>query len=82
MEVIFEFISFVIGRVILGNIGSFARRLWFYITNSFQGDKSKVLSKSDFDEILDVEDFKNRLVGFFVVVGILIFVIFLFKYKS
>lgn len=79
METIVEIISFVIGRIILGNVGSFTRRLWFYITTAFQGDSSNALTKGEFDKIIDVEDFKNRLVGFFVIVGILIFVIFLFK---
>ncbi len=71
MKGFFEIFSIIIGRYIFGHIGYFIRKGWFKIF------KKRIKSVDDFDlsEVVDIEDFNNRLVGFLFVMGIIIIII-------
>lgn len=79
METIFEIVSVVIGRWILGGIGALTRRIWFSISTVFQDEEAKKEKRDEFNHIIDVEAFKNRIVGFLVVVGTIILLIYVFN---
>jgi hypothetical protein len=75
MSGFFEIIAILIGRILLGYTGFFVRKCWYNIRFFlFKTVKVKV-TPSDFDDIIDVEDFKNRIVGGMVIVALLILAI-------
>ncbi|PWS28871.1 hypothetical protein DHW03_03285 [Pedobacter yonginense] len=66
MGVLFDFLSILIGRWILGGIGYWTRKGYFFISRTIsKPDKTK--RKSDLDEVIDIEDFSNRIIGIVVI---------------
>lgn len=63
MEFFFEIILIIVGRIFLGYTGYFVKLCWIKLNDFLFGRKKIKIKKSDFDDIIDVEDFENRLVG-------------------
>ncbi|WP_131539026.1 hypothetical protein [Pedobacter nototheniae] len=60
MSVLYEIVSIVIGRWILGSIGFFMKKMYYFLIGS-KYERKKVKSKSD--DIIDMEEFSNRIIG-------------------
>ena len=68
MEVISDFFTVIIGRYVLGGIGYFFRLMYLKILNINK-------KRTEFDDIINIDDFKNRIVGFVVVLIVIILVL-------
>jgi hypothetical protein len=68
METLLEVFSVLLGRYLFGRTGYYVRLLWLKIV------KGKKRS-SEFDEVIDVDDFKNRIVGFVVIMIIVVIIV-------
>jgi len=72
MEGFLEILTIIIGRYLFGSVGYFLRKIWRFIF------KVKNKSKdSEFNDVIDVDDYKNRIVGFIFVATVLVLIIFL-----
>ena len=76
MEAFLEVFTIIIGRLIFGTIGSLIRKCWVRILRKISSKENQI-SISEFDHVIDVESFKNRIVGFFFILftSIFLFVI-------
>jgi len=69
MSILYEIVSIVIGRWILGSLGYFMKKSFYFLIGS-KYERKKTRPKSD--DILDMEEFSNRVIGLLT-----LFVVFL-----
>lgn len=61
MSYFLEIMSIFIGRWVLGGIGFWVRRAYYSFFEPESAVKKRVKSKKD--DVVDVEEFQNRLIG-------------------
>ncbi len=72
MSFLADFFSIVLGRWILARIGFFVRRSWYIVSNFLHIERSGNV-KSELNHVINVDEFKNRIVGLVVIIALLIF---------
>ena len=78
LEGFFELLSIIVGRYILGRLGYYVRLAWsklFIRKTSLKEAKSESFG---LEEVIDVDDYKNRIVGLIflsliLIIGVIVF---------
>jgi len=75
MDFILEIFSIFFGKWILGGLGRIARKAWSFFLKIIGLGKNAVIRRSDYDNVIDVESFKDRVAGFGVIFVVFIIVV-------
>ena len=76
-----NFLAGILYEIILGifieSLGAFVRKTWYKATGTKPYNPKCATKQWGFEHLVDMESFKNRIVGWFVVVPIAILIIYL-----
>lgn len=71
MEGFLELVGIALGRYFFGVIGHYVRTFFVFLI----GKRKKTGSSWGLDKVIDTNDFKDRVVGFFFVMGVIVILI-------